>query len=61
MVRSCYAILMGMRAPKFAHKLAKMIFPDRHDPPVARNGCEADENCLEAVYKSRIAFLSGLH
>jgi uncharacterized protein len=27
----------------------------------ARNGCEADENCLEAVYKSRIAFLSGLH
>jgi uncharacterized protein len=23
----------------------------------ARNGCEADENCREAVYKSRIAFL----
>jgi uncharacterized protein len=26
----------------------------------ARNGCEADATCLEALYKSRIAFLSGL-
>ena len=28
---------------------------------LARNGCEIDVKCLEAVYRSRIAFLSTMH
>ena len=53
MVRNCYAILIAhgwsLQAPKLAHKLAKMIFPDRHDPPV---GVIPDE-CGECATNSR--------